>query len=38
LPLHCIEQRLLRGFGEGATQVETQLHPANLIFQDRAQV
>ena len=26
------------GFGEGAAQVEAQLHPANLIFQDRAQV
>ena len=26
------------GFGEGAAQVEAQLHPANLIFQDQAQV
>ena len=38
LPFHRVEQRLLPGFGEGAAQVEAQLHPANLIFQDRAQV
>ena len=38
LPLHRVEQRLMPGFGEGAAQVKAQLHPANLIFQDRAQV
>ena len=38
LPFHRVEQGLRRGFGEGAAQVEAQLHPANLIFQDRAQV
>jgi len=26
------------GFGEGAAQIKAQLHPANLILQDRAQV
>ncbi len=38
LPLHCVEQRLMPGPGEVAAQIKAQLHPANFIFQNRAQV